>query len=102
MAAKPARLARNRHGTFTFRWIVPVQLRERVGVSREIRVSLPTTDPAKARILALELNLELERLRALMSSKQPIDLRHLIAPLGLEFPGGLKADVKTPAGLRLL
>lgn len=100
LADKPARLARNRHGTYTFRWIVPEHLRERVGVRREIRVSLRTKDSGRARILALELNLELERLRVAMS-QNATDLRHLIAPLGLELPGGIKADIKTPEDMRL-
>ncbi|MFZ2986744.1 DUF6538 domain-containing protein, partial [Ideonella sp.] len=101
MAAKPARLARNRHGTFTFRWIVPVPLRERVGARREIRVSLRTKDCRTARILALELNLELERLRAAMSKDPTADLRHLINPLTLKLPGGIEAEIKTDEDLRL-
>lgn len=101
LAAKPARLARNRHGTFTFRWIVPVPLRERVGARREIRVSLRTKDCRTARILALELNLELERLRAAMSKDPTADLRHLITPLNLKLPGGIEAEIKDDNDLRL-
>lgn len=68
--AKPSRLTKNRHGTFCLRWIVPVGLRED-GSPREIRFSLRTTDPGKARILALEFNLALERLRAMTRDKHP-------------------------------
>jgi integrase len=100
LAAKLPRLTRNRHGTFTIRWIVPVHLRERVGVRREIKVSLRTTDPIKARILALELNLELERLRATVS-QDPSDIRRLISPMVLKLGGGVEADIRTDDDLRL-
>ena len=66
MAARPSRLIRNRHGTYTLRWIVPVRCRDAAGGPREVRFSLRTRDPVRARILALEFNLALER-AALMS-----------------------------------
>ncbi|WP_140628288.1 site-specific integrase [Methylibium rhizosphaerae] len=70
MSAKPSRLTKNRHGTYCLRWIVPVGLRSD-GSPREIRFSLRTTDPARARILALEFNLALERVRAMTRDKHP-------------------------------
>ncbi len=70
MPAKPSRLTKNRHGTYCLRWIVPVGLRAD-GSPREIRFSLRTTDPSNARILALEFNLALERLRAMTRDKHP-------------------------------
>ncbi|WP_422012771.1 DUF6538 domain-containing protein [Roseateles sp.] len=69
MAAKPSRLAKNRHGTYCLRWIVPAGIRPD-GSPREIRFSLRTTDPQEARILALEFNLLLERVRAAARDKQ--------------------------------
>lgn len=100
LAAKPPRLTRNRHGTYTFRWMVPVHLRARLHVRREIKVSLRTTDDIQARILALELNLELERLRATMP-QDPADIRHLINPMILKPGGGVEADIRTDSDLRL-
>lgn len=69
MAAKTSRLAKNRHGTYCLRWIVPAGMRAD-GSPREIRFSLRTTDPHEARILALEFNLLLERVRAAARDKQ--------------------------------
>ncbi|MFG6443006.1 DUF6538 domain-containing protein [Roseateles sp. LKC17W] len=69
MAAKTSRLAKNRHGTYCLRWIVPAGMRAD-GSPREIRFSLRTTDPGEARILALEFNLLLERVRAATRAKQ--------------------------------
>ena len=69
MAAKPSRLAKNSHGTYCLRWIVPAGMRAD-GSPREIRFSLRTTDPGEARILALEFNLALERVRAATRAKQ--------------------------------
>ena len=65
MAAKPARLTTNRHGTISLRWIVPVRLRDEHGRPREVRISLRTRDYLRARILALEFNLALERYKAM-------------------------------------
>ena len=70
MAAKPARLTINRHGTFSLRWIVPVRLRDEHGRPREVRISLRTRNHQQARILALEFNLALERNKA-MSRPDP-------------------------------
>lgn len=70
LPAKPSRLTKNRHGTYCLRWIVPAGLRED-GSPKEIRFSLRTTDPGQARILALEFNLALERLRAMTRDKHP-------------------------------
>lgn len=70
LSAKPARLTKNRHGTYCLRWIVPVGMRAD-GSPREIRFSLRTTDPSTARILALEFNLALERVRAMTREKHP-------------------------------
>ena len=72
MAARPSRLSKNRHGTYCLRWIVPVQLRGSVdGAQREMRFSLRTTDPNRARILALEFNLALERMKAMTKDVDP-------------------------------
>ena len=71
MAAKPARLTTNRHGTFSLRWIVPVRLRDEHGRPREVRISLRTRDQLRARILALEFNLALERNRAMTPPCDP-------------------------------
>lgn len=68
---KPSRLTRNRHGTYCLRWIVPADLRAPCERRREVRVSLRTTDPNRARILALEFNLALERIKAMGRSKTP-------------------------------
>jgi integrase len=70
LSAKPSRLTKNRHGTYCLRWIVPVGLRSD-GSPREIRFSLRTTDASRARILALEFNLALERVRAMTRDKHP-------------------------------
>lgn len=94
LAAKPTRLTKNRNGIFSIRWIVPVHLRERGDARREVRFSLRTTDPRKARILALEFNLALERLRATMTKDS--DPRAGVTPLALKFgPAGLKADIQS-------
>jgi hypothetical protein len=68
---KPTRLTRNRHGTYCLRWIVPADMRATTEGRREVRFSLRTTDPGRARILALEFNLALERLKAMGRSKTP-------------------------------
>lgn len=70
LAAKPARLTTNRHGTYSLRWIVPLRLRDEHGRPREVRISLRTRDDQQARILALEFNLALERNKA-MSRPDP-------------------------------
>jgi len=73
LAARPSRLSKNRHGTYCLRWIVPVELRSADDAvsRREIRVSLRTTDPVRARILALEFNLALERLKIMTKDLDP-------------------------------
>lgn len=42
MPAQPAYLTRNRHGTFYFRIVVPLPIRNALGIGREIRRSLKT------------------------------------------------------------
>ena len=88
MAAKPARLTTNRHGTFTLRWIVPVRLRDEHGRPKEVRISLKTRDYLQARILALEFNLALEKHKAMTLPFDP----NTIAPWSLQ-AGGVKIEV---------
>ena len=88
MAAKPARLTTNRHGTFSLRWIVPVRLRDEHGRPREVRISLRTRDYLRARILALEFNLALERNKAMTLPFDP----STTAPWSLQ-AGGVKIEV---------
>ena len=88
LAAKPARLTTNRHGTFSLRWIVPVRLRDEHGRPREVRISLRTRDCLTARILALEFNLALERNKAMTLPFDP----STIAPWSLQ-AGGVKIEV---------
>jgi integrase len=90
MASKPSRLSKNQHGTYCLRWIVPARYRDSNGKPRELRFSLRTNDTVRARILALEFNLALERLHAMT---QHVDPRKLIAPWTLE-TGDLKIEVK--------
>ena len=90
MPSKPSRLSKNRHGTYCLRWIVPARYRDADDKPRELRFSLRTSDTVRARILALEFNLALERLHA-MTKK--VDPRTLIAPWTLEF-AGMKVEVK--------
>jgi integrase len=73
-ARRPARLARNRHGTFCLRWIVPVRFRDASGKPREVRVSLRTRDPLHARILAMEINLAYEKVLQMTSKIDPRQL----------------------------
>jgi len=88
LAAKPARLTTNRHGTFSLRWIVPVRLRDEHGRPREVRISLRTRDYLRARILALEFNLALERNKATALPFDP----STTAPWSLQ-AGGVKIEV---------
>jgi len=74
LAAKPARLTKNRHGIYCLRWVVPLRFRDKspgAASPREIRISLRTADPQRARILALEFNLALERMKATMRESDP-------------------------------
>ena len=73
-ARRPARLARNRHGTFCLRWIVPACFRDATGKPREVRVSLRTRDPLHARILAMEINLAYEKVLQMTSKIDPRQL----------------------------
>lgn len=94
---RPARLQLNRHGMFSFRWIVPTRLRDEQGKPREIRVSLRTRDARHARILAMSVNLALERMCALTSK---IDPRDLLQQMTLQ-AGDLKIDIKDLNDLNL-
>lgn len=76
--ARPARLLKNRHGVYSFRWIVPARLRDEQGRPREIRVTLGTRDPRQARILGLQINLACE---GLPQGGSPLDLRRLVQQL---------------------
>lgn len=76
--ARPARLLKNRHGVYCFRWIVPARLRDDSGHPRELRVSLGTRDSKLARILGLQINLTCE---GLPLATKPQDLRHLVQQL---------------------
>lgn len=96
MAAKPARLSTNRHGTFSLRWIVPVRLRGEHGRPREVRISLRTRDYLQARILALEFNLAIARNKAMTPSFDP----RTIAPWSLQ-AGGVKIEVNGPEDQKL-
>ncbi|WP_133155162.1 site-specific integrase [Kinneretia aquatilis] len=87
---RPARLQLNRHGVFSFRWIVPTRLRDEQGKPREIRVSLRTRDARHARILAMSVNLALERICEMSSN---IDPRDLLQQMTLQ-AGDLKIDIK--------
>ena len=95
MAAKPARLTTNRHGTFSLRWIVPVRLRDEHGRPREVRISLRTRDDQQARILALQFNLALEHNKA-MSRPDP----STTAPWSIQ-AGNLKIEVNGSEDQRL-
>ena len=95
LAAKPARLTTNRHGTFSLRWIVPVRLRDEHGRPREVRISLRTRDDQQARILALEFNLALERNKA-MSRPDP----STTAPWSIQ-AGNVKIEVNGSEDQRL-
>jgi integrase len=76
--ARPARLLKNRHGVYCFRWIVPARLRDNTGHPRELRVSLGTRDPKVARVLGLQINLTCE---SLPTATRPQDLRSLVQQL---------------------
>ena len=76
--ARPARLLKNRHGVYCFRWIVPTRLRDDAGHPREVRVSLGTRDPKLARVLGLQINLTCE---GLPLATKPQDLRRLVEQL---------------------
>jgi integrase len=82
---------------FSFRWIVPTRLRDEQGKPREIRVSLRTRDARHARILAMSVNLALERMCALTSK---IDPRDLLQQMTLQ-AGDLKIDIKDLNDLNL-
>ncbi|MDR0775877.1 MAG: hypothetical protein LBE81_04490 [Azonexus sp.] len=60
MTIRTPRLKQNRHGVFCFRLIYT----DDQGQRREAVRSLGTKDPAQARLLALQLNLDAERSRA--------------------------------------
>jgi integrase len=93
LAAKPARLTKNRHGIFCLRWIVPLRFRDKspgATSPREIRISLRTADPQRARILALEFNLALERLQASMTHHDP---RFGATPFTLTL-GGAQVEIR--------
>ncbi|MEJ8855866.1 site-specific integrase [Variovorax robiniae] len=93
MAARPARLIKNRHGIFCLRWVVPLRFRDKspgATSPREVRISLRTADPQRARILALEFNLALERLKLSMPHHDP---RLSAAPFILTV-GGMQVDIR--------
>lgn len=92
---RPARLAKNRHGVFCLRWIVPPRFRDAQGKPKEVRISLRTRDLRRARILAMELNLAYER--ALLMSPA-FDPRSLTQPWTLSV-GDLKVDVQNDQDL---
>jgi integrase len=81
MSARPSRLSKNRHGTFCLRWVVPARYRDATGAPKEVRFSLRTNDPHKARILALEFNLALERMHGMTND---FDLSRMTAPWTLK------------------
>lgn len=94
---KPTRLTRNRHGTYCLRWIVPADLRPSCQGRREVRFSLRTTDSSRARILALEFNLALERIKQMTRSKTPpIDMARMMLTMG-----GLSVDIRDDNDRRL-
>lgn len=95
---RPARLAQNRHGTFCLRWIVPKRLRDAQRKPTEVRVSLRTRDLQRARILAMEVNLAFERLRAVSSQ---IDPRDLLQQMNMQV-GRVKFEIKDEKDLALL
>lgn len=95
---RPARLAQNRHGTFCLRWIVPKRMRDAQGKPTEVRVSLRTRDLQRARILALEINLAFERMRAMSSQ---IDPRDLLQQMNMQV-GHVKFEIKNEKDLDLL
>ncbi|WP_418319062.1 tyrosine-type recombinase/integrase [Piscinibacter sakaiensis] len=88
-ARRPARLARNRHGVFCLRWIVPKRFRDADGKPREVRVSLRTRDAQRARILAMEINLAYERVLQMTKNFDP---RQMSVPWTLAV-GDLRVDV---------
>jgi integrase len=92
---RPARLAQNRHGVFSLRWVVPLRFRNAQGKPKEVRVSLRTRDVHRARILAMEINLAYEKALQMSSNFDP---RTLLTPWSLSV-GDLKVDVKDEADL---
>lgn len=84
---RPARLEQNRHGVFVLRLVVPVAHRDADGRPREVRISLRTRDPARARVLALQLNADIERLRLERPTIDPrqLLLQHQLQTSGLGF-----------------
>ena len=78
---RPARLEQNRHGVFIMRLVVPVAHRDADGRPRDIKVSLRTRDPVRARVLALQLNADIERCRLEATDVDPrqVLLRHQLA-----------------------
>lgn len=97
LLVKPTRLTRNRHGTYCLRWIVPADLRPSCQGRREVRFSLRTTDSNRARILALEFNLALERIKAMSRSKTP---PVGVTPMTLTM-GGLSVEIRDDNDRRL-
>jgi hypothetical protein len=94
---KPTRLTRNRHGAYCLRWIVPADLRASCQGRREVRFSLRTTDSSRARTLALEFNLALERIKAMSRSKtRPVG----VTPMTLTM-GGLSVEIRDDNDRRL-
>lgn len=75
---------------------MPVRCRDAHGRPREVRISLRTRDPVRARILALEFNLALERATAMSGSFDP----RMIAPWTITTPG-LKLEIKDAEDQRL-
>ena len=90
MTAKPTRLTKNRHGTYCLRLVVPTRYRGPDGQPREVRVSLRTKEPVRARILVLEFNLALERIKTMTNDFDP---RKMLAPWTLQ-TNTLKIEVK--------
>lgn len=60
MGISAPRLRQSRHGVFVFRYLVPPEFQEKLG-KKELRRSLKTKNSDLARLIALNLNLAIER-----------------------------------------
>lgn len=79
MGISAPRLRQSRHGVFVFRYLVPNEFQQDLG-KKELRRSLRTKNPAIARLLALNLNVAIERaIRYLSPSVAMDEIKRLLA-----------------------
>lgn len=92
--ARTSRLTCNRHGVYTFRFIVPKHLRSLIG-SNELKRSLGTKDYALAKLRSAKLNFHIEHWLHRMNKKLLSDFNFStedLRDLKIKFPGGLEVD----------